>query len=362
MAKTGWGKRSPTFLGLTLPTGSELFFLTVTVLVGFFSYFVKNKSEETTSLCYDGNGSWIGKGTPPSADARSIMLQSTAVLSALRFIIRALGRPLSHFMIKDNYSNPTAREIGRLKFCSSLVKFPYFVFATIWDLYMLRGQPYVGPELGGTGSAVEMFNGWPCNQQFPEHTTLFYMVQMSYHLHSLIFHVFQSGRNDYFEMLCHHLTAIVLIDLSYQMNFVIIGFLVLFVHDAPDVFIYACKLFVDMKHGEMPTILCYVGGMLGVFGYLRLYVYPVHILMSILESREKYAPDTDASVFHAYLGLLTVLFLMHIYWYALFFKMGFNLLNKGKAQDLQERRPRLFQEGKRRSSRKANTQSRIGIM
>lgn len=160
---------------------------------------------------------------------------------------------------------------------------------------------------------------------------------MAYHVHSLIFHMFQRGRNDYFEMLAHHICAFMLVGLSYEMNMIRIGMLVMFVHDIPDIFIYSTKVTVDMKYGLVPTIFTYGFGMLIVFAYLRLYVLPVmiaNIIMMPSPSADfEFISDTSK---YWYAMLLTVLVFLHCFWYRLFLRMGYNLLTKKKAEDIQE--------------------------
>ena len=59
----------------------------------------------------------------------------------------------------------------------------------------------------------------------------------------------------------------------YLINFIRIGTLVLFVHDVPDIFAYAIKFVVDT--GNAPLILTFYFALLAVWGYVRLFVFPV---------------------------------------------------------------------------------------
>jgi hypothetical protein len=76
----------------------------------------------------------------------------------------------------------------------------------------------------------------------------------------------------------HHCTTIFLCVFSYMQNYVRIGHLVYFVHDVGDIFIYGAKIFVDTPY-IVPTVCFYIG-MLVSCGYLRLYVFPLHLINS----------------------------------------------------------------------------------
>jgi hypothetical protein len=71
---------------------------------------------------------------------------------------------------------------------------------------------------------------------------LYYMVQMSYHSHSLLWQLTMTARNDFVEMVLHHCCALFLVGFSYSANFMRIGVLVLVVHDVGDVVGYAIKV------------------------------------------------------------------------------------------------------------------------
>ena len=62
----------------------------------------------------------------------------------------------------------------------------------------------------------------------------------------------------------------------YLINFIRIGTLVLFVHDVPDIFAYAIKFVVDT--GNAPLILTFYFALLAVWGYVRLFVFPVWLV------------------------------------------------------------------------------------
>lgn len=107
--------------------------------------------------------------------------------------------------------------------------------------YVLRDEPWLPRVLGGSGDVPNAF--LTMNDAPSDKLKLYYMIQTGYHLQSLLYMVFLAPiRNDFIEMLLHHLVTLILIAGSYMANYTAVGALIAFTHDIGDV--SGCKFTV----------------------------------------------------------------------------------------------------------------------
>eukprot|EP00427_Karlodinium_veneficum_P041964 CAMPEP_0169264614 /NCGR_PEP_ID=MMETSP1016-20121227/45211_1 /TAXON_ID=342587 /ORGANISM="Karlodinium micrum, Strain CCMP2283" /LENGTH=266 /DNA_ID=CAMNT_0009347971 /DNA_START=185 /DNA_END=985 /DNA_ORIENTATION=- len=168
--------------------------------------------------------------------------------------------------------------------------------------------------------------------------TRFYQIAFAYHLSELLLQiVYEPTKPDYVEMFIHHAATIFLVYVSFAANVARIGSLVLFLHYVSDIPVYAAKMFVDTKF-KIVTASCLVG-MLVSWGYLRLYTFPFVIIMSTLwdtlEDVSFYGGYAVSLIWFSCNVALMALLCLHIYWYSLFLKMGWDYITKGKTVDKQ---------------------------
>lgn len=222
--------------------------------------------------------------------------------------------------------------------------------------YVLRDEPWLPRALGGTGDATRAL--YTVNEAPSDKLKLYYMIQTGYHLQSLLYMVFLSPiRNDFIEMLLHHLVTLVLIVGSYLANYSAFGALVAFLHDIGDVSgcksmralgnsllceadamcgdVDAIKSVVDS--GNVPLVGVFYAGLLASWGYTRLYVFPVHLILPVITTLPEANPMISSVFIYLAAAMLGMLLLLHVYWYTLFLVMGYALLVKGKSEDIQEK-------------------------
>jgi ceramide synthetase len=229
---------------------------------------------------------------------------------------------------------------GRVERCGTVMfKLLYFIALSAAGWHLLHDQPYLPAELGGSGHADHAFTGYPMHPLSPW-IKYYYMFQLGYHTQSLLFQVGMTHRNDLLEMVLHHFCAIFLLVLSYLSNFYRVGVLVLFVHDLADITGYAIKTSVDTSYTKV-TISVYLS-LLTVWGYTRLYVYPFTIIASVNKFYESLLANGEAGTSKAQIVrlqqiMLSVLYLLHIYWYIMFLIMGASFLKTGKTRDIQQK-------------------------
>jgi len=184
---------------------------------------------------------------------------------------------------------------------------------------------------------MNAFKGYPFH---PAHQDmrLYYIIQLAYHSHSLLVHLWTGrDRNDFVEMALHHFCAMFLVGFSYYNNFIKIGAVVLFVHDIADVVGYAVKCAVDTNYTAL-TLSIYVT-LLASWGYTRLYVFPFFVLRTIMIEGKALIPQEhyNRAGYWCFEWMLSILQILHVYWYGLFILMGIAFLSTGKTEDIQHK-------------------------
>ncbi|CAH0489250.1 unnamed protein product [Peronospora farinosa] len=260
------------------------------------------------------------------------------LIIVLRFAFTAVAKPIGRYVL-----SPTKRlhEDRVDRFANVLFKFTYFSAITGAGYYIMRDEKWFPSVLGGNGSIGEAHLIMDNPPKFA--LKYYYFVQLGYHFHSLLFMVFFSPiRNDFIEMLLHHLVTIILIGGSYLANYCVMGALITFTHDIGDVTGYAIKSVVDT--GNTPLIVVMYFVLLLSWGYTRLYVYPFHLIYNAIFVIPEANPHVVGIFLYPGNALLCMLMVLHIYWYGLFLVMGYTLIRKGQVEDIQNKCADLEEE------------------
>jgi hypothetical protein len=261
-------------------------------------------------------------------------LQIAVLTSISLHIIKVLSIPILkgylYRLIHPKYQGKERWERAE-KAALSLFKGTYFTFAFLGGYLIAKDAFFLNWKLGGSGSIDLMFQDFPYQStaSFPL-VRPYLMVQLGYHLFSLISHLSSTPKNDFMEMLLHHTMTVFLITLAYFMNYVAMSHLVLFTHDAGDVFCYFSKLFVDTKYKVITILLA--PGVLVSWGYMRLYIFPFDLIRAACYDNPKAEEIYGVTVLG---GMLHFLLCLHVYWYLLFIKMIHRAIFLHEVEDLQ---------------------------
>jgi len=216
--------------------------------------------------------------------------------------------------------------------CDSVFKCSYYAAMTTWSFALLKEEPWTPPVLGGTGETRHCWtDNWPF-QAVPAEIRRFYLTAMGHHLSEVAMLLLEVRHPDFWEMLLHHIVSCTLVCFSYILNYVRLGSLVLLLHGATDVFIYLSKVLVDT--GNIRAIALSYFGLIAAYAYFRIYVFPIYVMHSgWVESFQ----EVGYGLFGwGYLNFaLSVLLLLHMYWFGLIIKIGFHFRRTGQARDLQ---------------------------
>lgn len=144
----------------------------------------------------------------------------------------------------------------------------------------------------------------------------------------------ESRKPDFWEMLLHHVVSCSLVSFSYILNYVRMGSLVLLLHGATDILIYASKAVVDTPNIRLIAISYFA--LVAAYAWFRIYVFPVYIMRSAwVESIQEAGMERGLYGWGFLNFALWMLFLLHIYWFGLICKMGFVWRKTGQPRDLQ---------------------------
>lgn len=157
----------------------------------------------------------------------------------------------------------------------------------------------------------------PCNYHVPRGVRLLYSLEMAFYLQAVPTLIWwEVRRKDFAENMVHHLATLGLIIYSYQVNFMKAGTMVFLLHDINDVFMECAKMarYTDAK--VAPNVIF---GIFTVTWILtRLVYFPVYVLRSVWSE----PIDIVAKVYNIdphphheiFMVLLTILFILHVYW------------------------------------------------
>lgn len=212
------------------------------------------------------------------------------------------------------------------KFCESLWKlmvyslFVYLAFATsvnepwFWDTsYFWKG--------------------------YPSHTVTaglarLYCLEMGFYASSIGVLVFwETRRKDFWVMMVHHIVTLILIAVSYDLNFLRVGCIILLLHDACDVLMECAKMLKYLNQDLWGSVV--FGFFMLTWILLRLIYFPFWVIWST--SRESTAIlGRRVPYYHLFNGMLLTLVALHVYWFGLIARIAYDALSTGAPSDIRE--------------------------
>ena len=125
--------------------------------------------------------------------------------------------------------------------------------------------------LGGSGKASNCFNNHP----FPLHCYMlreYLLITNGYHLGCFFNHLQSTKKNDFVEMLLHHIIAIILIGGCYIMNCWEVGAVISYLHDIADIFTCSTRFLGESNYKN----LTYISFVILIITWFetRLYMFP----------------------------------------------------------------------------------------
>jgi len=291
--------------------------------------------QETIEMVNERSRNAEAKNLPSFKDF-VLILYAIPCLFVMRFIFSNLFQLLGHRILSPKYVGKERDERAhRFGVCG--FKFSYFVFSVCFGYYVFKDADFLPWVLGGSGDTVNCWVNYPYQKLDIPFFKEYYMIQLSYHAHSLIAQLSMIHRTDFLEMVLHHILSIALLGLSYISSSTRIGILVLLVHDIGDIVGYSMKMVVDTSYKTLITINYIL--LLITWFTTRLAIYPGWVIRSAyIESQQQPIPVFGWLIQNS---MLMMLFFLHVYWYSLFLVMGHTFIKTGKAADIQDKNKEL---------------------
>ncbi|CAM6040363.1 unnamed protein product [Sphagnum compactum] len=207
------------------------------------------------------------------------------------------------------------------KFKESAWKCLYYSSAELFVLAITYNEPWFTDS--------KMFWVGPAEQQWPYLMTRLKLKVLygfaggfySYSIFALIF--WETRRSDFGVSMSHHIAAVFLIVFSYLARFARVGSVVLAIHDASDVFLEVGKLTKYYGLEIVPSIAFVLFALQWVL--LRLIYFPFHVIWStsyeVLQVLDTGSYKQGPVLYYIFNTLLISLFVIHIYWWILIFRM-----------------------------------------
>ena len=269
-------------------------------------------------------------------------------IDALVFRVKAwsewIGGRLSDLVADHGLvdERPLAAKIQLKKWQEQTWQLVVHASATIFEVAILSDEEWwQKPETSWVPHPFEQ------RGKFRTDLQVFYIAQLAVWMYTCFVHRFvDERRKDYFVMYLHHIVTISLVGLSWACGYMRVGILVLFVHDASDIFVDLLKMVnylkLENQRGYFASEIAYVVCVLSWI-YFRLYQFPFRVVRGSLTvpytlllrtPRESYSflgleffPSDLPWHFHLNVMLFALL-LLHIYWFHLFLMIGYRILTE----------------------------------
>ncbi|XP_010528019.1 PREDICTED: LAG1 longevity assurance homolog 3 isoform X1 [Tarenaya hassleriana] len=239
-----------------------------------------------------------------------------------RFVFEKLAKVLIYGKQRNMGDDIKERRKKVRKFKESAWKCVYYLSAEILALSVTYNEPWFKKtRYFWVGPGDQM---WP-DQQIKVKLKLLYMFAAGFYTYSMFALIFwETRRSDFGVSMGHHIATLILIVLSYLCRFSRVGSVVLALHDASDVFLEVGKM---SKYSGAESIASF-SFILFVLSWiiLRLIYYPCWVLWStsyeVLLTLDKEKHPVEGPIYYYMFNvLLYCLFILHIYWWALIFRM-----------------------------------------
>jgi hypothetical protein len=218
-----------------------------------------------------------------------------------------------------------------------LMSIVYYSFSTVACYLICHEQFFFPAMLGGKGDSRDLFKYSPESPPEMPYAVVFYMLQFSCHLFSLIEHViFKLKDPKFWEMFMHHLVAVFLIFFSYLIGEIAVGLLVLFTHDSGDVFLDLSRLLNDLKK-ERVGIFVHISWVCFMLDWIffRLFSFPNYVvkeaLWDMIYGKGNFVEGPMIPVYSYMIAMLCALVFLHFYWFAFILKIAINIV-RGKKE------------------------------
>lgn len=169
--------------------------------------------------------------------------------------------------------------------------------------------------------------GYIRKQDFNNYLRSYYLMELGFYFSLLFSQFIDAKRKDFYQMFLHHVVTIALIFSSFAISHHRIGVVIMFIHDASDIWLEAAKVFNYAKIQKVCDALFVMFAL--VFFITRWIYYPFWVLEAfIFKAPEIIGPAPLGHWLES--AWLCTLQILHLYWGSLIIHMVYKLLVIGK--------------------------------
>jgi len=253
--------------------------------------------------------------------------------SKLKIFCSRTGRTeasVNKYFVDRKKHNVTRNKI--VKFCEAFWRALFYATFCILGYNAL----FVPEPVSWVKDTHNYWIGWPLH---PLSSTInfYYQIELGCYLHQLFWT--EVKRSDALEMILHHFVTILLITISFLTNYTRIGSNILLIHDISDVFLETAKVFNYASKAPGSTKAFFKTAcditfttFAITFFVTRLMIYPRYVLYAtIVEGVEHFGCEFGGC--YVFIGLLSTLQILHIYWFYLISRMLYRIVTTGIEKD-----------------------------
>ncbi|KAK4187719.1 sphingosine N-acyltransferase lac1 [Podospora australis] len=215
------------------------------------------------------------------------------------------------------------------RFAEQLFSFVYFSCSTVFGLVIMQGRHPWSMDAQDLVAEVEAGT-------FEGKVKCFYLLQAGFWVQEALFIAFQleKPRQDYVQLIFHHVITLVAIGLSYVGKYTDLGVMILVTHDASDAILSVAKLLRYVRSSFTgPAWLIFLFTWLYTRHYLMIpVIYLTWQFSSELDERG-YSSLRKSSLFS--MGLLVLIQTLNLYWLTFILRGFYKLLfSSGTTKDM----------------------------
>ncbi|THD24724.1 LAG1 longevity assurance 4 [Fasciola hepatica] len=205
-----------------------------------------------------------------------------------------------------------------VKFSESGWKFCFYTTMFCYGIYALHDKEYFY-------DIRRTLLGYPAFRMTRE-IYWYYMIELGYYVSEMGWIFYGVRRTDFRVLLLHHIATVGLMLFSYVTNQHRIGTTVLVVHDIADCWMESAKMFKYVKKHRVAEIL--FGIFMAIWVVTRLTYFPFWIIQTVLTTG--YELYGLCPVYLIFVGLLSTLQLMHVFWFYLICQIALQVKTDSK--------------------------------
>ena len=266
-----------------------------------------------------------------------ILLRAFVLITVRYLSTTFLFPPLAdRFVISEKYQGADRKH--RIKTVSEhSFKLIFFIILMSEAITALQQVDWVPNEfLFGTDnqSAADIIRRLMWEPTTNQNIRSYFNWTAAYHVHDLIVLLWiHFGDYIFYEMLLHHVVTLSLIALCFITNHIALGVLISFVHDITHIPMHCLKILSNGSNIKV-LLMAYVS-LVSIWIYERIYVFGAVIIYSVylVEAEIRLETGNGYNELTAYLVLLSILWIFHIFWIYLILRMGYRFATKGEVHD-----------------------------